>query len=976
MKQLKKILFGALVAIGLCGVVVATPALALPTLPETQTPVVAEPNQPEPEVTPEEQPNQPVEQPETTEETTGDPTDVATTDPSETEEPVNGCIESFGKMGWIMCPGVGMLAKITDTIRGYISDFLTVEKLSSDGSSIHLIWKIIRDISNIVFILLLMFSIFSQVTQIQSAKFGLKAVAPRIAIVAILVNLSFYICAGAVDLSNILGHQLSALFTSVAEQAAASGAIGMEAIPTWEFVATGAVGAGAAVAGLAVAGGLLGIGPLLLTVLLGALVAIVAALFTLMVRQALVFVLVAIAPLAIVAQLLPNTDKFYQTWKKVLAQILLVFPMFAVLYGASQLAGWAVASSAESAPMLILGMAIQVVPLIMTPMLMRMSGTVLGKLNDLARKPFKPAQEMVGAWAKDRQAIARANGRALAAQRGALGWLTPHHKLAAAIDKHAELRKQSLDTATKTYQAVTAKSVADHMSEQKTVTRHGQTTYEFKRDHYANRLKAKGVATSRAQEATLKLENDVSQMGNFIGGYWDEQEQKWKQLDKSQMSLSQRRSQAIAGQSGEAFKNMMTQQHRKIRGDQEDAQWYANEVKAAWADGRGITAGTNGGMSEAYKKLIHDANFGMDNQRVSDSRVAAQSMSAIAAENKKLVDSYATLYSETRDTRWLEAQLQRAIKEDNNWQAAVAGMQVLVKRGDTEDAAMILGNNKFEMGSDMEKQLTDAMLGMKGDAAHLWAFSKATKILTAKRAEKRAELLAQDPTLSEGQLREMLNQNDGLKEMSFNEMLLGGAQDDAGNNFGLIQKYLSEINDYGVFKTQDRTFTKFAMQVQDGEVKEGVGDHPQVANPLAPTVGHLHKMTRAVIFGGVDGELLQNNLLLTLGLRKDGRDDATGAQKYRDAGTVSVDELDTFLEYSSAGQIAMMKSDSMSMIKKAYQLKMGWDEDQIKQHVRDKLADQIYQLNHGNSTARNNMNPSIKKWLSVHEPGREDADND
>ena len=65
-----------------------------------------------------------------------------------------------------------------------------------------------RDFANIIFIIGFLIIVFSQLTSFGVSNYGIKRLLPKIIIAAILVNVSFYICAIAVDLSNILGNSL------------------------------------------------------------------------------------------------------------------------------------------------------------------------------------------------------------------------------------------------------------------------------------------------------------------------------------------------------------------------------------------------------------------------------------------------------------------------------------------------------------------------------------------------------------------------------------------------------------------------------------------------------------------------------------------------------------------------------------------------------------------------------------------------
>ncbi|MBQ3309142.1 MFS transporter [Candidatus Saccharibacteria bacterium] len=308
------------------------------------------------------------------------------------------CYDQVGAIGWLVCPATGVLGKAIDGIYNIIEELLTVQPLSTDGSSpIFQVWQIMRDITNIVFVIVLLIIVYSQITGIGIANYGIKKALPKLIIAAVLVNLSFIICALAVDLSNIIGASLRGVFESIEVNAINSGGLGDAAHVTWTELAGALIGGGA-VAGISigVAGGLGAFLWPVLAALIGGILSVIVGLVTIGLRQALVAMLIMIAPLAFVAYLLPNTEQYFKKWKDVLISMLIFYPMFSLLFGAAQLAGWAIIASSGNAGNLgpffvVLGMAVQVFPLFLSVSLLKMSNTILGsissKLNSLFDKP-------------------------------------------------------------------------------------------------------------------------------------------------------------------------------------------------------------------------------------------------------------------------------------------------------------------------------------------------------------------------------------------------------------------------------------------------------------------------------------------------------------------------------------------------------------------------------------------------------------
>ena len=366
-KRLKNAIFGVIFAVlGIFGVI-SSPILSQSVYAEPETSEASE-----------------------TSETSSTPESSSNTDASENTDKTETCYDQVPGLGWLVCNATNALGKAVDSIYSQIEELLVVKPISfEDSSPIYQIWQIMRDITNILFVVFLLIVIYSQITGLGISNYGVKKALPKLIVAAVLVNLSYIICALAVDLSNVIGASIRGLFDSVQTQAINAGGFGSAANISWTDLTAALIGGGA-VAGIAV---IHFIWPLI-AALLGAIVSVLVGLITLGLRHALIIVLVMVAPVAFVLYLLPNTEKWFNKWKDIFISMIIFYPMFSFLFGAASLAGWALIASAlnsGSAFMLIVGMTVQVLPLILAISLMKMSGTVLGavssKLSDLANKP-------------------------------------------------------------------------------------------------------------------------------------------------------------------------------------------------------------------------------------------------------------------------------------------------------------------------------------------------------------------------------------------------------------------------------------------------------------------------------------------------------------------------------------------------------------------------------------------------------------
>ena len=325
---------------------------------------------------------------------------------SENHEPAT-CTSQIGAIGWLICPTTGLLAKGIDALYGLIQGLLDVKPLEMKGDSpIYQVWSYMRNIANICFIIFLLVIIYSQITGYGINNYGVKKSLPRLIVTAMVVNFSFLFCAIAVDISNILGNGLKDLLAGIAESAISSGAVDGSKTATGFYSLFSTVAAGGAGLALSFAfpGGPLGLLLAFIPLIIGGIISVIVGLLVLGLRQALVIFLVSISPIAFVLYILPNTEKHFQKWKKTFSQMLFFYPMFSMLFGVSKLASMVLITSATTPFGLLVGAAVQVLPLLLAAGLMKLSGSALGgisnQLNSLsnnlsgrATKALSPIQE-------------------------------------------------------------------------------------------------------------------------------------------------------------------------------------------------------------------------------------------------------------------------------------------------------------------------------------------------------------------------------------------------------------------------------------------------------------------------------------------------------------------------------------------------------------------------------------------------------
>ena len=354
-------------------------------------------------------------------------------------------------IGWFICPVSNWLADGIDFMYSALQQFLKTKPLetTNQNSGIYLAWVIMRNISNVAFIVAFLVIIYSQLTSVGISNYGVKKMIPRLVIAAVLVNLSFTICAILLDLSNIAGYAFQDAFMGIKNTISTVGentGVGW----TWSEVimlilSNGAFAAGAAYT-ISLGSELL---PLALSAVVGIGLVLLLVLLIMAARQALIVILIIISPLAFVCYLLPGTEKWFKKWKDLFLTMLVFFPAFSVVFGGAQLAGILIIQNAtgpNGGIMQILGMVVQVIPLALTPIILKFSGGVLGKFAGFVNDKNKGWYDKSKNWAKDKREITR--NKKLSNENMRLKRLNPN-SLRRWVDHNSRARKKSLETSQK-----------------------------------------------------------------------------------------------------------------------------------------------------------------------------------------------------------------------------------------------------------------------------------------------------------------------------------------------------------------------------------------------------------------------------------------------------------------------------------------------------------------------------------------------
>jgi hypothetical protein len=343
------------------------------------------------------------------------------------------CEFSNDPMSWILCPIFNGAADFSNWILdSIITPFLITAPVSTAPSDpIYQVWSNFRLYGDIFLVIALLVLVFGEAIGggLVDA-YTVKKALPRVLVAAILVNLSIYIVAFMIDITNIIGKSIGDIIITP-----------FKAAGNWHFSPNGAQGIGVLSIGLigfflakggiltklrqiffdAKAGGITKVAGegsflksalwLALLVAVPMLLALLAVFVTLIVRKGLILFLILGAPVAFALYALPNTEQYFKKWWDLLLEVLMVYPIIIIIFAIADILsitildanqvnpssiGTAATSSAASIVAIIVAFILQFLPLFLIPFAFRMAGGTLSKLHEAVAATHGKVAEMGG----------------------------------------------------------------------------------------------------------------------------------------------------------------------------------------------------------------------------------------------------------------------------------------------------------------------------------------------------------------------------------------------------------------------------------------------------------------------------------------------------------------------------------------------------------------------------------------------------
>ena len=280
--------------------------------------------------------------------------DVDTSGPAVTEESKAdenkkdcGDVLDSGLLGYFICPAINVAISFADGAWSIFEFFLINNPLDGSGTYYDS-WTKVRDIANAILVVIFLGIVISQVSNIGISNYGIKKMLPRLVIVAVAINISYYLMQVIVDIANITGKSIDSIFSGFESYSGLKAANGWSVL--FDSILLSATVAGSVGVTLA-AGAVLGWPAIILflgAMIIPAIIGIIAGLLALQVRSMLIPILAIFSPVALVAWVLPNTQKLFDKWKSMFTGLVFLYPLASIYYGGLKFAASITLTSGES----------------------------------------------------------------------------------------------------------------------------------------------------------------------------------------------------------------------------------------------------------------------------------------------------------------------------------------------------------------------------------------------------------------------------------------------------------------------------------------------------------------------------------------------------------------------------------------------------------------------------------------------------
>ena len=291
-----------------------------------------------------------------------------------------GDVLDSGLLGWFICPAINVAIGFADGAWS-IFEFLLINNPLDRSGTYYDSWTKVRDLANAILVVIFLGIVISQVSNIGISNYGIKKMLPRLVIVAVAINISYYLMQVIIDIANITGKSIDGIFSGFESYS------GLKAANGWSVLLDSILLSATVVGSVGVtlaAGAVLGWPAIILflgAMIIPAIIGIIAGLLALQVRSMLIPILAIFSPVALVAWVLPNTQKLFDKWKSMFTGLVFLYPLASIYYGGLKFAASLTLGSGDSSSIQrLMALAALFIGTFMVAVIAIKSNSIMGKI--------------------------------------------------------------------------------------------------------------------------------------------------------------------------------------------------------------------------------------------------------------------------------------------------------------------------------------------------------------------------------------------------------------------------------------------------------------------------------------------------------------------------------------------------------------------------------------------------------------------
>jgi hypothetical protein len=293
---------------------------------------------------------------------------------------IDPCLNTGGAFGFVFCPAVNMFADVIDYFLSQMDSGFNWDYLVSSGDmgdSVISVWSQILPVANVLFAVVFLFVVYSVATGQGINNYSVKKIMPRLVLIAIAVNVSYYICAALIDISNIVGTSIYDLVYNTLNSNSMT-ATSFSNLADSVFQNSGG--------SLGVASGTIGALLLLVSTFAIVILAIGAVFICIAARNVVLMLLLLLSPLAFSMALLPNTENLFRRWGNNFLRLIAIYPAFMFVWAICRGLQAAFINYDADTLQLTLAMLLSVAPVVVVAPLFKGMGGLTGKVANMVQR--------------------------------------------------------------------------------------------------------------------------------------------------------------------------------------------------------------------------------------------------------------------------------------------------------------------------------------------------------------------------------------------------------------------------------------------------------------------------------------------------------------------------------------------------------------------------------------------------------------